>query len=164
MDRWEYLVSKEYKLRHHICEYYLDHTLDFVIDIGAYKASIKSNDWVIPIDPLKTITGSYHGTVKEWVSEHSDLLNNNNYGVMALGLEIEGDESEWNSFLTLVRGAKIVIIEHSIEHGPSILQFSEIIGTTDKKITTTMDFEFCDMQTPGFVPHTKRRLAILERK
>ena len=36
MDRWEYLISKEYMIRHHICEYYLS-DVDTVIDVGAYK-------------------------------------------------------------------------------------------------------------------------------
>ena len=164
MDRWEYLVSKEYKLRHHICEYYLDHGLDFVIDIGAYKSSIQSNDWVIPIDPLKTIPDSYHGTVKQWMNENSDLLDNKTYGVMALGLEIEGDEYEWDSFISLVEKSKVAIIEHSITHLPSVTQFNKVLENTNKRITTLIDFEFCDIQTAGFVPHAKRKLAILERK
>lgn len=164
MDRWEYLVTKEYMLRHHICEYYLDHNLDFVLDIGAYKNTIKSNDWIIPIDPLKTIPDSYHGTVAEWVNEHGDLLKNNNYGVMALGLEIEGEnESEWNAFSQLIEGAKTAIIEHSIEHMPSVWQFDEIMATTKKKLVTLVSFEFCNVPTPGFVNHSKRRLAVLER-
>jgi hypothetical protein len=164
MDRWEYLVSKEYRLRHHICEYYLDYNLNFIIDIGAYKNTLKSNDWIIPIDPLKSIPDSYHGSVAEWVNEHNDLLKDDNYGVMALGLEIEGDENQWNSFYSLIEGSKVAIIEHSIEHEPSVKQFNLVMETTSKKLVTLMDFEFCDMQTPGFVPHKKRRLAVLERK
>lgn len=164
MDRWEYLVTKEYMLRHHICEYYLDHTLDFVIDIGAYKKTIKSNDWIIPIDPLKSIADSYHGTVAQWVGEHGDILKNHNYGVMALGLEIEGeDDSEWNSLLFLIEDSKTAIIEHSIEHEPSVYQFNTIMKTTYKRLTTLIDFEFCTVPTPGFINHTKRRLAVLER-
>lgn len=165
MNRWEYLISKEYRLRHHICEYYLDYTLEFVIDIGAYKETISSNDWVIPIDPLKTIKDSYHGTVAQWANEHGDLLIKENYGVMALGLEIEGeDHKEWEAFSRIIDGAKVAIIEHSIEHAPSVQQFNMIMQTTNKRVTTLINFDFCDIDTPGFVPHTKRQLAVLERK
>lgn len=164
MDRWEYLVSKEYKLRHHICEYFLDHDLNFVIDIGAYKTTISSNDWVIPIDPLRSIPNSYHGSVAEWLSEHGDLLKDDNYGVMALGLEIEGDEKEWNAFYKIIDNSKIAIIEHSIEHHPSVYQFNKTMGLTSKKIITKIDFEFCDIHTSGFVPHKKRKLVVLGKK
>lgn len=164
MDRWEYLVTKEYKLRHHICEYFLDHTLDFVIDVGAYKATIESNDWVIPIDPLKSMPDSYHGTIKEWVNEHSDLLNKENYGVMALGLEIEGEESEWNSFLNLIESCKTAIIEFSKDHQPSVQQAQYILDNTSKEIMMEIDIAFPNVETVGFKPHANRKLIILKRK
>lgn len=163
MDRWEYLVSREYKIRHHIAEYYF-YDVDSIIDIGAYKFTIGGaypyN--VIPIDPLKTMFDSYHGTVSQWLNEHGDILTNN-FGVMALGLEIEGGEDEWNAFKTLIGDSKIAILEHSIEHAPSVWQFEEIMKTTNKKLVTVIDFEFCSVPTPGFVNHTKRKMAILER-
>jgi hypothetical protein len=64
----------------------------------------------------------------------------------------------------MVDSARVVIIEHSVEHEPSVLQASAILESTDKKVTVAMDFEFCDLDLPGFVPHTKRRLVVLERK
>lgn len=164
MDRWEYLVTKEYLLRHHIAEYFLS-DVDFTIDVGAYKRTLYGaypyN--VIAIDPLKTMVDSYHGTVAEWFTEYSDILNDN-YGVMALGLEIEGEEKEWNAFISLIEGSRIAILEHSIEHEPSIAQFNQIMSTTKKELITLMDIEFCNVQTSGFVPHKKRRLVVLERK
>lgn len=161
MDRWEYLVTKEYKLRHHICKYYFDN-MDYIIDIGAYKHTIDGSN-VIAIDPLKSISNSYHDSVGQWLYEHGDLLTDN-CGVMALGLEIEGEESEWDAFTTLIDRSRIAIIEHSVEHEPSIQQFGKIMSTTKKELITLMEFEFCSTESPGFRPHTRRRLVVLERK
>jgi hypothetical protein len=161
MDRWEYLVSKEYKLRHHICKYFLT-DMDLTIDVGAYKYTIEDLN-IIPIDPLKSMGDSYHGTVYEWYKEYADMLNEN-FGVMALGLEIEGDKNEWNCFFDLIERSKIAIIEHSIEHEPSVIQFNKIINSTTKELVAIVEFEFRNVDTPGFVPHSKRKLVILERK
>lgn len=162
MDRWEYLISKEYLLRHHIAEYFLS-DVSFIIDVGAYKRTIGGaypyN--VIPIDPLKTMVDSYHGTVSAWVNEHGDLLDDN-FGVMALGLEIEGEKDEWDSFFKIVEESKITIIEHSIEHQPSVDQFELIMKNTKKTLVASIDMKFCHVDTPGFIPHSTRRLVVLQ--
>jgi hypothetical protein len=164
MDRWEYLVSKEYMLRHHICEYFFGDDLDAVIDVGAYKNTIKTHNRLIAIDPLKSIPGAFHGSVQDWFEGGVGDLKLTNCGIMAMGLEIEGGESEWACFKAMVDSARVVIIEHSIEHVMSVLQANDILESTDKKVTVTINFEFCDLDLPGFVPHTKRRLIVLERK
>jgi hypothetical protein len=163
MDRWEYLISKEYMIRHHICEYYFG-DVDTVIDVGAYKQSLINVKRVVQIDPLGSMPESFHGTVKEWCNKQGEFFDISECGVMALGLEIEGDDGEWNCFSSLVEQSKVAIIEHSVTHAPSVLQFNKILDTTEKRVTTMIDFEFCDMQTEGFIPHGKRKLAILERK
>ena len=161
MDRWEYLISKEYKIRHHICEYYFQ-DVDSIIDVGAYKYSIPWKN-VIAIDPLCSIDdNSFHGTVSQWLKEpFYGMLEN--CGVMALGLEIEGDIDEWKSFISLIEASKIAIIEHSIEHEPSVKQFNEIMKITKKRLTSVINLEFCQVDTPCFIPHSKRKLIILER-
>lgn len=161
MDRWEYLISKEYKLRHHICEYYLNN-VDAIIDIGAYKYTLPWSN-VFAIDPLASIDGSFHGTVSEWMQQPF-CFSLNNCGVMALGLEITGGEEEWKAFQYLIESSKIAIIEHSVEHTPSVWQFEEIMRTTKKNLITLIDFELCHVETPGFIPHSKRRLVVLEKK
>jgi hypothetical protein len=150
-------------IRHHICEYYFG-DVDTVIDVGAYKQSLINVKRVVQIDPLGSMTESFHGTVKEWCNKQGEFFDISECGVMALGLEIEGDDGEWNCFSSLVKQSKVAIIEHSVTHAPSVLQFNKILDTTEKRVTTMIDFEFCDMQTEGFIPHGKRKLAILERK
>lgn len=162
MDRWEYLLTRQYKIRHYICEYYLKDVIG-VIDVGAYKHTI---DWdnVIAIDPLGSMEKSYHGTVAEWVKEPY-FFNIEDCGVVALGLEIEGsDESEWNAFVSLAEKCKVLILEHSIDHIPSVEQVEMIMSLVNKQLITVMHFEICDVETPGFTPHNKRRLIVLERK
>lgn len=164
MEKWEYLVSQEYKLRHHICEYFLGGDLDAIIDVGAYKNTIKTDNKLIAIDPLKSILGAFHGSVQDWFNSDVGDLKLTNCGIMAMGLEIEGGESEWACFKAMVDSAKVVIIEHSIDHEPSVLQADAILETTDKRVTVAIHFAFCDLDLPGFVPHSKRRLIVLERK
>ena len=162
MDRWEYLISKEYRLRHHIAEYFFD-GVEHIIDVGAYKFTIGGaypyN--VIPIDPLQTMFESYHGTVAQWVNEYGDLLTDN-FGVMALGLEIEGGDDEWCAFETLVEKSKVAIIEHSIDHEPSVNQINKILSSTNKTVTVSIQLEFSKFETPGFPHHPKRQMFVLQ--
>ena len=161
MDRWEYLVTKEYKLRHYISKYFLD-DVDAIIDVGAYKTRI---DWdnVIAIDPLMTMDDSYHGTVSQWVKEPF-YFKIENCGVMALGLEIEGDENEWNTFIALMEECKTAIIEFSKDHQPSVQQAQYILDNTSKEIKMEIDIAFPEVETAGFKPHANRKLIILKRK
>lgn len=162
-DKWEYLITKEYKLRQHICEYFVSH-LNLILDVGAYKTSLfhSGHPGIIPIDPLKTMVESYHGTVGDWVKEHGDLLYQD-YAVIGLGLEIEGDEDEFYTFFNLVEGSKIAIIEFSKDHQPSVQQVSYILKHSSKSIKMEMDIQFPNVEVSGFKPHANRKLIILER-
>lgn len=163
MDRWEYLVSREYMIRHHICEYYFGDVAT-VIDVGAYKRSLNNVRSIVQIDPLATMPHSFHGTVKEWCDKQNGAFDIAECGVMALGLEIEGEGGEWSCFLDLIEQSKVAIIEHSVEHKPSVVQFNSIIDTTSKRVTSVIEFEFCSIETHGFASHPKRKLAVLERQ
>ena len=163
MDRWEYLLTKEYRIRQHICEYFVG-DLQYVLDVGVYKTTLYGAYpyGVVPIDPLKTMVDSYHGTVAEWLDEHGDLLNVD-YGVIGLGLDIEGGKKEFDAFFSLRQGAKIAIIEFSKDHQPSVEQANYILEHINKPIKMEMDIKFPDVESSGFKPHANRKLIIFER-
>ena len=159
MDRWEYLVSKEFQLRQYICEYYLDN-VDYVFDIGAYRKTFNRKG-VIAIDPLKTMDDSFHGTLKEWCLQNSIPSN---FSVIVMGLHFEGDEDEIQYLIDLIKQAEVVVIEYPIEHQPSVNQFMHIVKECSLKPNTTVDLTFPEVQTPGFAPYVKRKLVVLERE
>jgi hypothetical protein len=159
MNRWEYLVSKEFQLRQYICEYYLD-DVDYVFDIGAYKKTF-SREGVIALDPLKTMPDSFHGTLSEWCLGN-DIPNN--FAVVVMGLHIEGDDVEMQTLINLIKKANVVLIEYPINHKPSVDQFDRILEECNLKSNTIVDLTFPDPQTEGYVPYLNRRLTVLERK
>lgn len=158
MNRWEYLVSKEFQLRQYICEYYLD-DIDYVFDIGAYRKTF-NREGIIAIDPLETMPDSFHGTLNEWC-----LKNNipNNFAVIVMGLHIEGDDTEMQALIDLIKKAKVVIIEYPIYHQPSVDQFDRILNECNLKANTIVDLTLPDPKTEGFTPYLNRKLIVLER-
>lgn len=158
MDRWEYLVSKEFQLRQHICRYFFDE-VDYVIDVGAYRKTFDGEN-VIAIDPLKTMENSFHCTLHEWYENNKVDLKN--YAVVVMGLHIEGEEKEFDTLIKILNGCKIAMIEYPIDHYPSINQFEKILNLTKLNSIIKIEFLFPEVITPGFKPFLKRTMHILK--
>lgn len=158
MNRWEYLVTKEFQLRQYVCEYYFDDA-EYIIDVGAYRKTFNRKN-VIAIDPLETMEDSFHGSLKQWY-DSNELPSD--YVVVVMGLHIEGDDEELNTLIDLIKKSKRAIIEYPIDHQPSVDQFNFIIQQTNFKCGTVVDFSFPEMETLGFKPFLNRKLTILER-
>lgn len=161
MDRWEYLITEEYSVRHHIAEYYL-RDLPFVIDIGAYKKSIKTKGRVAIIDPLCTISKSYHGTIKAW-KDANPIPDDQEFGIMFLGLEINGGMDEFYAVKDLFIRSKRAVIEYSVLHGPSCADFVNLTDLVQKEIKLDMDYKVGAVDTNGYPPHNQRRLVVFEQ-
>jgi len=149
MDKWEYLITPEYSVRHRIAEYFVD-SFDLVIDIGTYKKELNINSKLHSIDPLKTLPNTFHGTVFEWFKTYNEELIDTNYAVVILGCHIEGDDDEISTVINLIYNSKISVIEFPIDHQPSLNQFNTILFKSGKKIIHKIDFTFPLVGTPGF--------------
>lgn len=160
MNRWEYLTTKEFSIRHHIAEYFIK-DCDMAIDVGSYKKTLNFSGNLYSIDPLKTIDDSFHGTISEWYAINYNNLTNN-YGVVCLGLDINGSQKEFEILYELIKKSKVTVIEFAIEYIESINQFKAIQETvSNKKISHKFDVEYPMIKTEGFKPFTKRRLIVL---
>lgn len=149
MDRWEYLITPEYSIRHRVAEYFVEN-FDLVIDIGTYKKQLNINSKLHSIDPLKTLPNTFHGTVFEWFKKYNQELINTDYAVVILGCHIEGDDNEISTVIDLIYNSKISVVEFSINHYPGVDQFNTILLKSRKKIVHQIDFTFPSVGTPGF--------------
>lgn len=150
VDRWEYLVTYPYTVRHSIAEYFVQ-GYDTVIDVGVYKHKIGG---AVCIDPLGTVDGFY-GTASQWLSENTLP---DKYAVVLLGCAIEGDQQEWEAVRHIVGGASLLVLEWAIDYrspfgDPSLLMvgFNNIFHS---------QYVLPDMDTPGFPVYNKRIMMV----
>lgn len=161
MDRWEYLVSEPYTLRHLIASYAV-RSMPYVVDIGSYKIKPSVNGKLFCIDPLKTMVDSYHGTVKQWMDQNYYQIKDFTYGVVILGLDIEGGEEEFNAILDLIKNSSVTVLDVPIDHQPSVQQCDIILARCNKKVETEADFRYPELNLPGFPSFRNRKLYILK--
>jgi hypothetical protein len=161
MDRWEYLINEPYTLRHHMAAYAMKN-MPYVVDVGTYKVKCQVDGKLFCIDPLKTIDDSYHGTVKEWMIENYEQINNYNYGVIILGLQVDGDDGEFEAAINLIKNSKVTVLDVPTEHKPSVQQYNDIIAKCNKKIQVEANFIYPQLNTPGFSPFVNRNFYILK--
>ena len=150
-DRWEYLVSVPYRVRHAIAEHFCS-DLPTVIDIGAYRTPLRL-PYVISVDPLGTIPTADHCTIAEWVSTHAARPA----GVVMLGIDLPDRSEEW-AVLELVEHAQVVVAEVSLDHVLGVELFDKIRD----RITPVVDisFDYGPVDSVGFVPHPRRRMIV----
>ena len=161
MNRWEYLTTKEFSIRHHITEYFIK-DCDAVIDVGAYKKKLNTNGVLYTIDPLKTLEDSFHDSLYNWNIEYSEIFKYNNYAVVALGLDIEGDSNEIDTLIKLIQNSNVTIIEYATEYRNSINQYNYILKSLiNKKESTTIHISLPKIITDGFKPFYKRVIHVL---
>lgn len=163
MDRWEYLYTKSYSIRHHVAEYYLD-DIDVVIDIGTYRKKIKTNKKLYCIDPLKTLEDTFHGSISDWYSAHLSELHDKKIATVILGLHIEGEEKEFDCVVNLIKKSSVVVIEFSKQHTPSQHQFDTILSRTGLVVENEINFKMPVVETPGHPPFQDRTLYTLKEK
>lgn len=161
MDRWEYLTTKEYGVRHHIAEYYMEN-MPVVIDVGTYRKKLNVSGQLNSIDPLKTLNGTFHGSVHEWYLLNKNFIDNAKFGLVILGLHIEGDSSEFDTVVMLAKKADVCVIEVPAGHDPSWVQFNNLLTNSGKRINTEMILLLPEVETPGFPPFSRRYIYVLK--
>lgn len=163
MDRWEYLHTKSYSIRHHIAEYYLD-DIDVVIDIGTYRKKIKTDKKLYCIDPLKTFEDTFHGSILDWYLAHSNELYNKKIATVILGLDIEGEEKEFDCVVDLIKKSSVVVIEFSKQHTLAQRQFDTILSRTGLVVENEINFKMPVVETLGHPPFQDRTLYTLKER
>jgi hypothetical protein len=166
MLRWEYLISKEFKIRHHIAEYYINNS-EYIIDIGTYRHKIATNKKVIYIDPLQTVSDSFCGTLSEWKKSFYKEVKDKEYSVVALGLHLEGDSSQIKDMIEICDGASVIVLEIASDFKPSLEQYnlirSKLIKNNRKKIICEMNITLSDiLNVDGFKPFVNRKICVFK--
>jgi hypothetical protein len=160
MDRWEYLITKEYSVRHSIAEHYID-GLDEVIDIGTYKRKLNFSGRLHSIDLLKTFDDTFHGTAAEWKNIYFNQISER-FGVVILGFHIEGGSSEIQAVIDLINRAEVAVIDIPMQHQPSVEQFKLVTDQLNKKYHTSINLLLPEMDTPGFPSYNVRNIYIFK--
>lgn len=151
MNRWEYLVTPPYRVRHAIAEHFCA-DLPLVIDIGAYRTPLRL-PYVISIDPLGTIDGAEHCTVGQWVAKHTTRPA----GVVLLGADLNGP-GELDAAAELVAAAKVAVIEAAVDHPLGIGQLQQL--SAGRPVVCDMTFTIAAVDADGYSPFPVRRLVV----
>lgn len=162
MDRWEYLHTKTYAVRHHVAEYYLD-DVDVVVDVGTYKRKLETVATLHCVDPLRTFPDTFHGTVSEWCAKHGGELDGKRVATVVLGLHVEGGEVEFGALVKLLKRSSVVVVEFPKQHRPSQEQFDRILVETGLVVGNEIVFKMRKVDTVGHPPFAERTLYTLSR-
>ena len=160
MKRWEYLLSEQYDIRKVIAWHYLKNC-DVCIDIGAYGKPIPYIKNIHSIDPLATMSDSFHGTISQWIEEFLPKLSGT-IGVALLGFDIEGD-GEYEKLLSLLKISSTIVLEYAVDFGPSNQQSKDLLERIPHKVETVINLELPNVETEGFPTYSKRKIIILKR-
>ena len=160
MKRWEYLLSEEYEIRKVIAWHYLKNC-DVCIDIGAYGKPIPYIKNIHSIDPLATMSDSFHGTIGQWIEEFLPKLSGT-VGVALLGFDIEGD-GEYEKLLNFLKNVDVIVLECALEFEPSVQKTNDLLKNINHKVESVINIELPPIQEEGYPPFSKRKMYILKR-
>lgn len=161
MNRWEYLITEEFCIRHHIAEYFLQ-KCGVAIDVGSYKKKLNFTGQLFCIDPLKTISDGFHGSLYEWYKIYQSTITGTKYGVVCLGLDLEGSIKEFNTLCELISYSHISILEYPTEYSESVYQIKALKDiVTNKVVSHEFDIKYPQVKTEGFKPFAQRKMIIL---
>jgi len=157
MNRWEYLLTPAYRLRHAIAAH-LVADCQTVVDVGAYRLPLPVSQVLYSIDPLATIPDAHHCTVSEFWAHHGDLAG---FGLVMLGLDMTGGASEMHALRAMMDAASVTVLEWATSYGPSAGQAAWLMAerTLDVDMTLRLPEVCCD----GYPARRERRLVCWTR-
>lgn len=136
--RWPYLATEDYHVRQHIAEWYL-RGMPRVVEIGPNGNGV-------------TVPGEYHA-----IDRLSDAPQiSGPYGLVYLGVDIEGGDSEVQAFRALVRGASVCVLETALDYEIGARQMREAAESSGKGIVARFE-----IYLPNHGKHSRRGLMIL---
>jgi hypothetical protein len=154
VDRWEYLVTYPYTVRHRIAEFFVE-PYNTVVDVGTYKIplQVKPYQTLVSIDPLKTVPG-FHGSISEWEASNTD----SDYAVVVLGCAIEGNQQEWDALQKVVSNASLVVVEWASDYNSPFPSPSYLLHG----FTTIFHSQYVlpNIKTSGFPVYSRRIMVV----
>jgi len=154
MDRWEYLTTPVYQVRHAIAAHFVQKCAA-VVDVGAYRVPLNVPGTLYSVDPLATIDGAHHCTVSEFWRRHNDLRG---FGLVVLGLDITGD-GEIETIRAMMNAASVTVLEWSATHPLGVQQAAYLMR--DREPVVTMALRLPTVRVAGFPVQGDRRLAVI---
>ena len=137
--RWPYLSTEDYHIRQHISEWYM-RDMPTVVEIGPNGNGVK-------------VSGHYRAI--DWLSEAPDDIGRP-YGLVYLGVDIEGGEEEIAAFHHLVRGASVCVIEAATDYPVGSRQMREVIATSRMEVVARFE-----IYLPDHGEHSARSMVVL---
>jgi hypothetical protein len=163
--KWEYLISDEFEIRKVIAAHYLK-DCDTIIDVGAYKKkiAITHNATIHTIDPLKTISGAFHGTFSEWLD--SSPYIHGRIGIALLGFDFESNTKETENLFSFIKKCDTIILECAVLYKESIVQVQQVIDYiyNDFDILSKIYLDLPKIESAGFPVYSERVMYNIKRK
>ena len=154
MNRWEYLVTPAYLVRHAIAAHFVKEC-PVVIDVGSYRVPLPVLQPLFSIDPLATIDGAHHCSVGEFWEHHNELRG---FGLVILGLDIVG-RGEVAVLADMMDVASVTVLEWSASHRLGVQQASQLLR--GREPVATMALQLPSVSAAGYPVQHDRRLAVL---
>lgn len=154
-DRWEYLVSYPYTVRHRIAEHFVaEHK--HVVDVGTYKLTLKPSpeQTVTCIDPLQTVEG-FDGSFSQWWEHHNTFTG---FALVILGCAIEGSRHEWDCVTQAAKQADMIVLEWATDYVSPFGDPSLLMVGYNTLFHSRMVFPH--LGTPGFKEYNNRIMMV----
>lgn len=153
MNRWEYLNTKPYRVRHAIAAHFVV-GLQRVVEVGVFRVPSPIFG-AVGIDPLGVTPEAFHGSVAEWVKAHNWRPD----GVVALGLDLNGESEEMNALVDLVANAEVSVVDAAVKHGIGMAQLRRLVD--GRHLIADMHLTLPKVDADGFPVYHERRLVVI---
>jgi hypothetical protein len=155
VNRWEYLNTSPYRVRHVMAAHFMV-GLSSVVEVGAFRVPCPIPG-VVAVDPLGVTPGAFHGSVAQWVDQHDWRPE----GVVALGLDLESGDAdrEFAALAELVDGARVSVLECAVEHANGRVQMGRLVA--GREVVADIGLSLPQVDVEGFRVYGQRRMVVI---
>ena len=171
----DYLTSEAAQTRYVLAAYYVRDCPE-IIEIGGFKTPItqflnSSPSRVLMLDPkIRAYHGDHLNNTPCRVDylplrfQDYDFSEFRDYGLVILGCSLkyfrdENQKDQWRKLVDLINGARITVLEFSVDWERSVDNVAFMLKNTATHIRLQIDM---DLQHGMNTPYHKRRLMVLE--
>jgi hypothetical protein len=156
VNRWVYLNAVVYRVRHAIAAHFMT-GLHQVVEVGVFREPSPIAG-VIGVDPLGVTPGAFHGSIAEWVACHDWRPE----GVVALGLDLNGEPEEMDALVDLVANARVSVLETAVKHGIGMAQLNRL--AEGRELVADIHLTLPKVDAEGFPVYGERRLVVVGQR
>lgn len=150
---WDYLLTEPFSGRNALAAYYVRDCAQ-IVEIGSYKNPITnflytSHDTIWCVDPLlkRSTKGSSVLFIKKPFQDVDFSPIQDGFGLVTLGLDIGIEHAD--AFIALLQRSRVAVLESWQTWPPYVNMLRRILERTNKKVVTTIEFDFSNSEVPA---------------